>query len=179
MTVDTILQVVGIAAIALMIISIALSLTLSEVGWMILFATAFTLVIAIPSFATFLMADFLFPESVASAGWTGLLWLIVPASLASVILFDFLLDEITPRSLRGRIQNEPPFKITEAAMRGFFVALMLVAASRLVPDAAGVSVGAAISAGMFATFVRYYLGLYLDDSGDADLLAEEFAEEFE
>lgn len=179
MTVDTVLQVAGVVAIALMIISIALSLMLSEVRWMILFAAAFALSIAIPSSAALLAANLLFPESVTSAGWPEVLWLIIPASLASVILFDFLLDEIVPRPLRERIQSDPRFGIGEATGRGIFVALMLILASRLVPDAAGVSAGAALAAGMVAAFVRYYLGLYLDDSGDAGLLEEEFAEEFD
>lgn len=154
-------------------------LATSAVGLTAIFVAVFTLVIAVPATATFLAANFLFPEAVSFPTWTNLLWLVVPASFASVILFDFLLEEVMPRSLRGRIQSEPLLKLAEAVARGFFVALMLVAASRFVPDAAGVSFGAALAAGMVAAFVRFYLGMYLDDSGDAGLLIKEFGEEFD
>lgn len=154
-------------------------LATSEIGLTAIFVAAFSLVIAVPCAATLLAADFLFSASLTFTAWTQLLLLVLPASLATVILFDFLLDALIPRSIRIRIQSEPSFKIGETVARGLFVALMLVVASRLVPDAAGVSVGAAFAAGMAASFVRFYLGLYLDDSGDAGLLAEEFAEDLD
>ncbi len=107
------------------------------------------------------------------AGWSELFWLVVPSSVASVLLFDFLLDALMPRALRIRVKSDLRFGLGEALGRGLFIALMLISASRLVPDVAGASAGAALAASVVSAFVRFYLGLYLDGAGDPDLIEED------
>ncbi len=60
-------------------------------------------------------------------------------------------------------------------MGGFVTAVSLAMAARLIQDA-GLSVGAALAAGLIGAFVRYFAGLWIGEinlGGDVDLLDEE------
>ncbi|BBL80421.1 hypothetical protein RxyAA322_22750 [Rubrobacter xylanophilus] len=115
-----------------------------------------------------LAIGFLYPQAVISTGLSGLLWLVVMASTASVLLFDFLIDGFVLRALRRLTPSKAWVGIGEAFAGGIVTALTLALGAHLMPGVVELSDGAAFGAGQTSAFVRYYVGLYLRDTGDTD-----------
>jgi hypothetical protein len=164
------LRVLAVIVIAFGLLCVALTLLLSEAGIIALFVVAFVAVTAAGSGAALLAIDLLYPQAVDVSGFKELLWVVVSASLASVLLFDLLLEGLVLKVLRRWRMSMPAIELVEAVAQGLFTAASLVIVARLMPDAA-LSAGAALAAGLIGAFVRYYIGLYLGDRdfiGDTD-----------
>ena len=152
---------------------LALVLPLTRVGIMALFVAAFVVVSAVGSGAALLAIDFLYLQAVEVSGFLGLLRLVVPASLASVLLFDLLLEGLVLRVLRRWGMGMPAIEIVEVAAGGLVTAVSLAIVARLMPDA-GLSAAAALAAGLIGAFVRYFVELFLSDTnlGDTDFIED-------
>ena len=137
------------------------------------FAAAISAVTSAASGAALLAIGFLYPQAVAVPGLSGLLWLVIPASLSSVVLFDFWLEGWMLRILKFAGMGIPGIRIVEVFAEGVFLALALAVVAHLAPDT-GLSPGAALAAGLIGALVRYFAGLYLDDtvSGDTYFMDE-------
>jgi hypothetical protein len=90
-----------------------------------------------------------------------LLWLVIPASLSSVVLFDLWLVGLMLRILRFAGMSIAGIRIVEVFVEGVFIALALAVVAHLAPDA-GLSPGAALAAGLIGAFVHYFAGLYVE-----------------
>lgn len=163
-TVEYVLQ--GLAAIVIVVglLCSAVVLLLSEIGIVALFVAIFAVATAAGSGVALLAIDFLYPETMAVTGIAGLLWLVVPASLASVLLFDLGLEGLVLRLLRRRGMEASGIELLEAIAGGLVTALSLAVTARVLPEAR-LSAGAALAAGLTGAFVRYYIGLCLRDAG--------------
>ncbi len=161
--VEHVLQVLAGAVIVIGLVCGALVLLLSAPGLMALFVAAFVAVTAAGSGLALLAIDFLFSEAVDVSGIVDLLWLVIPASLASVLLFDLGLEGLMLRALQRLGLGMPRIEFIEAIAGGLFTAVSLVVTARLLPDA-GLSAGAALAAGLIAAFIRYYVGQWFLDT---------------
>lgn len=156
------MQGLAVVVIVVGLLCCAVVLILSEVGILALFVAAFLLATAAGSGAALLVVDFLYPETVIVSGLAGLLLLVVLASVASVLIFDLGLEGLVLRLLRRGGMDVPGIEVLEAIGGGLVTALSLAVAARVLPEA-GLSAGAALTAGLTGAFVRYYVGLYLRD----------------
>ena len=172
--------------IVFLVLAIVLNLIillLSAPGLMALFVTTFVVLRAAASGGTLLALDFLYPGAVYVAGLRELLMLVGVASLASVLLFDFGLEGLLLKALQRVGLSLPRIWGVETIVEGLVTDVMLVVAARLLTrfgpellgtSEVGLSVGAALAAGLISAFVRYFLGLCLSDTNLGD---EGFAEE--
>jgi hypothetical protein len=159
-------------------LSLATLLASNRAGFTVLFLVAFAAAISAvtsaASGAALLAIGFLYPQAVAVPGLSGLLWLVIPASLSSVVLFDLWLEGSMLRILKFAGMSISGIRIVEVFAEGVFIALALAVVAHLAPDA-GLSPGAALAAGLIAAFVRYFAGLYVEDmvfSGDTYFMDE-------
>ncbi|WP_273887265.1 hypothetical protein [Rubrobacter naiadicus] len=151
---------------------IAPVLLVTTAGIFVMLVTAFIATTAITSVVALLAIDFLYPQTVISAGLLDLLWLVVMASTASVLLFDFLIDGFLLWALRYLVSSKLWVGMGEAFAGGIVTALMLALCARLMPGGVELSAGAALAAAQISAFVRYYMGLYLGDTSDKDRYIE-------
>jgi hypothetical protein len=153
------------------ILSLAILLATNRAGLTVLlfvaFAAAISAVTSAASGAALLAIGFLYPQAVAVTGLPDLLWLVIPASLSSVVLFDLCLEGPMLRILKFAGMGIAGIRIVEVFAGGVFIALALAVVAHLAPDA-GLSPGAALAAGLIGAFVRYFAGLYLDDTAFGD-----------
>lgn len=158
---EYVMGIAAVVAIVVGLVSSGLVLLLSAPGLMAAFVVAWTLVAAVGSGTTLLAIDFLFPGAMDVSGLTGLLWLVVPASLASATLFDLVLEGGVLALLKRTGLDLRRIHLIEAFVGGVFLGLALVVTARFVPGV-GVSPAAALTAGLTAALARHYLGLWLD-----------------
>ncbi len=140
----------------------------------VVFSAVTSVVTAVSSGAAVLAMGFLYPQSVSVAGLSGLLWLVIPASLSSVVLSRLLLEGLMLlRDMKFPGISIPAIRIVEMFAEGAFLALALTVFAHLEPDAR-ISSGTALAASMIGAFVRYFAGLYVDelDPDDVWLLNE-------
>ncbi len=154
---ECVLQVVAAIVIVVGLICSALILLLSAPGLMALFVAAFVAVTAAGSGAALLAIDFLYPGAMDVPGPSELLWLVIPASLGSVVFFDLGLEGLMLRTLQRLGLGMPGIELIEAFAGGLFTAASLVVVAHLTLDAE-LSTGAALAAGLISAFVRYYIG---------------------
>ena len=152
--------------VLLTLLQLALLLIGTSVGILALFTAGFTIVRASSSGAVLLAADFLSPWMPDAAGLLNLLWLVVPASLLSVVLFDLTLDGPVLWLLRRIGLDELWVGIGEVVAGGLVAALMLEGSAHFVPNAAVLPASLALIAGMTCSFVLYCVELL---SLDTDL----------
>ncbi len=146
------------------LLQIALLVSFTRIGVIALFVGAFAFLTAAGSGVALLMMQVLYPQVAIVPGLSSLLWLVVPASLASVLLFDLLLEGLLLRALRAKGISLSAIWIVEAAVASLFTALSLVVTARLLV-VVELAPSAALVAGFFSAFVRYYLGLWIGDAG--------------
>lgn len=161
----------GLRAIAglvvfLALLQIALLLIGTSVGILVLFTMCFTIVRASSSGAVLLAVDFLSPQTLNAAGLLNLLWLVGPASLLSVVLFDLTLDGPVLWLLRRMRLNELWVGVGEVVVGGLVAALMLKGSAHFVHNAAVLPVSLALVTGIICSFVLYCVELL---SLDTDL----------
>lgn len=161
------MKVVAVVVIVFGTISAGLVLLMSAPGMMAAFVVAFASVAAVSAGATLLAIDFLYPEAVVVSGFVDLLWLVVPASLGSVVVFDFLLEGGLLALLKRTGLGLPRIWAIEAFLGGLFLALALGVTARFL-SGTELGVVAALTAGLISAFVRYYLGLWLGETGLED-----------
>lgn len=163
------MKVIAILVIVFGTISAGLVLLMTAPGLMAAFIVAFASVAAVGAGAALLAIDFFYPEAVVVSGFIDLLWLVVPASLVSVILFDFLLEGILLALLKRTGLDLPRIWMIEAFVGGLSLALALFVAARFLPET-DLSPIAALVAGLISAFVRYYVGLWFGEVnfGEAD-----------
>jgi hypothetical protein len=157
------MKVVAVVVIVFGTISAGLVLLMSAPGMMAAFVVAFASVAAVSAGATLLAIDFLYPEAVVVSGFVDLLWLVVPACLGSVVVFDFLLEGGLLAPLKRTGVGLPRIWAIEDFLGGLFLALALVVTARFLPGTE-LSPVAALAAGLISAFVRYYLGLWLSET---------------
>lgn len=177
--VEYVLRTVAIVVIVVGVISSGFVLLLSAPGLMAFFVAVLVAVTVLGSGAALLAIDFLYPHAVVVSGLPGLLWLVVPASLASVVVFNLSLERVMLRALRGWGVGLPRIRLVEGMLGSLSTALALAATARLLP-AVELSLVAALTAGMIGAFVRYYFGVWMDDAvlgGVAGAEADYFDEE--
>ena len=157
------MRVVAVIVIVFVTVSSGLVLLLTAPGLMVAFVVVFTSIAALGAGGTLLATAFLFPETVAVPGFVDLLWLVVPACLASVVVFDFF------KGIPALLERTglPLISMIETILRGLFVALALLAAARFLPGTA-LSPFAALAAGGISAFVRYYVELWFVEVGPGD-----------
>lgn len=153
-----------VVIIAFSLLQIALLMSFTRVGVFALFVGAFVFVTAALSGAALLTIQLLYPQAVVVPRLSSLMWLVVPASLASVLLFDLLLEGLLLRVLKLGGVGLSAIWIAETVMGGLFAALSLVMVARLL-TAVELAAGAALLAGFVSAFVRYYLGLWIGSVG--------------
>ena len=158
------LKFVAVVVIAFSLLQITLLMAFTRTGIFVLFVGAFVFMTAALSGMALLAVQLLYPQAVPVPGFSSLLWLVVPASLASVVLFDLLLEGLLLRALKSKGVGLPAIWVVEAAARGPFTALALVVVARLLTGVE-LAVGAALTAGFADSFVRYYLGLWVGEAG--------------
>ncbi len=110
--------------------------------------------------------DFLSPRTLDAAGLLNLIWLVVPASLLSVVLFDLTLDGPVLWLLRRMGLDELWVGVGEVVAGGLVAALMLKGSAHFVPSAAVLPASLALVAGIICSFVLYCVELL---SLDTDL----------
>lgn len=164
---------VAIITVVLGTVGAGLALLLTPPGLMAAFVAVWTLVAAVGSGTTLLAVDFLFPAAVDIPGLAGLLWLVVPASLASATLFDLVLEGGVLALLKRTGLDLACIHQIEALLGGVFLGLALVVTASLL-SGVGVSPVAALAAGLISAFTRYYLGMWLDGALGAGDGAESF-----
>lgn len=142
--------------------SIVVILLSSELGVFVLFIGAFTALNAAGSGVALLALGALYRGAAVFSELSGLLWLVVPASLASVLFFDLLLEGLVLRTLKHLSMELSTIWIVEFILGSLFTALSLGIVAYLIPSVE-LAVGAALAAGLFSAFLRYYLGLWLHD----------------
>ncbi len=164
----------GLAILVILglVINLAILLMLTRIGIVSLFALIFVTALALPSGTVLLTVNLLYPGSVIVNGLVGLLWLVGPAAVACVLLFDFLLERLVLRALKSAGLGLPRIWLAEAVLVGFALALSLIVAASFLPQTE-LSWETALVAGQIGAFVRYYLGLWLQDTdfgGDTDFM---------
>ncbi|QYJ16274.1 hypothetical protein Rxycam_02107 [Rubrobacter xylanophilus DSM 9941] len=175
---EYILAIPGVFVTFGVALSLVVLLLFTRAGFTAFVFLAFAVVIsALTSFVsgtTLAAIDFLYPQAVSVPGFWSLLLLVVLASLASTLLFDLWLEGLFLRVLKKLGMEISRIRAAEAFAEGLFIALALIVFARLLPEI-GLSVVAAVIAGMTGAFVRYFVGLYLDEaiSDDMDFLEEE------
>ncbi len=174
MMLEYVMKAVAVVVIAVGTISAGLVLLLSVPGLVASFVLAFVLVAAVCSGTTLLATDFLFPGVVDVSGLEELLWLVVPASLASAILFDLVLEGGVLELLKRTGLSLHRIHLIEASLGGVSLGLALVVTARFLPEVGASPV--ALAAGLIAAFTRYYLGVWLDGALDVGDGAEPFDE---
>lgn len=170
----------GVALVVVVFLSLC-TLLLTRVGRVALFVVTFAAAIAVPSGLALLATDFLYPGTGVVAGFGRLLWLVIPASVASVILFDLVLEGFVLRFLRRMGMALIRIRLLEAFLGGLFTALSLFVAAQLLPETKLYG-GAALVAGQTGAFARYYLGLWLGETnfgGDEAILDDMDFEELD
>ncbi len=174
MIAEYVLKAVAVVVILGGLLPLVLLLLFSRVGIVLLFVAALGSVTAVGAGATLLALDFLYPRSVTVSGFTGLLWLVVPASLASVLLFDMVLEELVLRALQQRGLGMGGIRLVEAFLGGLATALALMVTARLV-SGTEILTAAALVAGLISAFLTYFVGTWLRDidfGDDPELLEE-------
>ena len=167
-----VLKAVAIIVIAFGVISSGLLLLLSPPGLMALFIAMLVAVTVLGCGTALLAIDFLYPQTVVVPGLPGLLWLVVPASVASVVASDLLLEGTMLRVLRRWGMSMLRVRLVEVVLGGLVTALSLATTARLLSEAELASV-AALAAGLIGAFVRYYLGAWTDSMTFGDLAGRE------
>ncbi|CAN5599522.1 hypothetical protein BH24ACT18_BH24ACT18_21110 [soil metagenome] len=157
------MKVVAVVVIVFGTISAGLVLLMSAPGMMAAFVVAFASVAAVSAGATLLAIDCLYPEAGVLSCFVDLLWLVVPACLGSVVVFDFLLEGGLLAPLKRTGVGLPRIWAIEDFLGGLFLALALVVTARFLPGTE-LSPVAALAAGLISAFVRYYLGLWLSET---------------
>ena len=169
--IEYVLKAVAIIDIAFGAISSGLVL-LSPPGLMALFVTVLVVVTVLGCGTALLAIDSLYPQAVVVPGLPGLLWLVAPASVASVVLSDLLLEGTVLRVLRRWGMGMLRVRLVEVVLGGFVAALSLATTARLLSEAELASV-AALAVGLIGAFVRYYLGTWMDSTTFGDLAGRE------
>ncbi len=169
------LQTLGAVLLLGLLLNLAILMLFSRTGLFVLFAAVgFAIPTAVGVGATLAAVDFLYPGAVVVDGVARMLWLSALASVASTAAFDLGAEGLVLRVLRRLGLGMDGVRFVEAIVGSFFVAAALSATALLLPGAE-LSAGAAMAAGAVASFVRYFVGLYLDDKilGDPHTFDEE------
>lgn len=161
--VEYVLKAIAVVVLVVGVIGSGLVLLVTTAGLMTLFVALMVAVTTLSVGTALLAIDFLYPQAVVVSGFSGLLWLVVPASLASVVIFDLALEGVVLRVVRRWGLGMPRIRPVEGVLGGAATALALVVTARFVPDAE-LSPGAALLAGLIGAFVRYYLATWIDDT---------------
>ena len=133
----------------------------TEAQFFVLFAVVgFAVPTAVGTGGTLLVVSFLSPRAVVVDGFAGLLWLVVLASLISTVIFDLGAEGLLLRFLQRLGLSMNRIRLVEAIVGSFFIAAALYATALFLPNVR-LSIGAAVAAGAIASFVRYFIGLYL------------------
>ncbi len=170
------LKVLAVVVVVSGAIGSGLVLLLSPLGMAAAFVLTFALFSALGSGTALLATSFLFPGVVSFSSLSDLLWLVVPPSLASAILFDLVLERGLLSLLERTGLGLSRIHMTEAFVGGLFLGTALSVTAAFLTDVR-VSPAAALAAGLISAFIRYYLGLWLGDrlggSDDAELSDEQ------
>lgn len=163
------LRSVAVLVILLGLLQFALLLIGTGLGIFALFVAGFAIVRGFSSGTALLALGFLSPRALDAVRLSELLWLVGPASLLSVVLFDLALDGLTLRLLRLCGLGALGIGVGEVVAGGTVAALTLIGAARFVPGAAGLSVTSALVAGLTGSFVLYYIEMASSDAGSGHL----------
>lgn len=134
----------------------------TEIQFFVLFAVVASAVpTAITAGASLAFIGLLFPHSVVASGFADLLWLVVLASLISMVVFDLGAEGGLLWILQKLRASPGTIRIVEEMAASLFIAAALLVASLLIPDAE-LSVSTALITGLICGLVRYFLGLYVN-----------------
>ena len=136
----------------------------TEAQFFVLFAVVgFAIPTAVGAGITLAAVDFLYPQAVVVNGFTGFLWTVILASLASTVVFDLGAEGLLLKLLQRFGMGMNGIKLVEAVVGGVFIAVALYVTALFLPGTS-VSIGTALVAGVVSAFARYFIGLYLDDN---------------
>lgn len=169
------LQTLGAVLLLGLLLNLAILMLFSRTGLFVLFAAVgFAIPTAVGVGATLAAVDSLYPGAVVVDGVAGMLWLSALASVASTAAFDLGAEGLLLRGLRRLGLGMDGVRFVEAIVGSFLIAAALSTIALLLPDA-GLSAAGAMTAGVVASFARYFVGLYLEDKvlGDSHTFDEE------
>lgn len=162
---DTLLEYLPQAVVLLLIVGTFLffnyTRTGTELGFFVLIAViAFAIPTAIVAGVSLAVMDLLYPQGVAVGGFVDLLWMVVLASVVSMVVFDLGVEGLLLRALQKLGMGMNDIRVVEEIAASLFIALALFLVSALMPEAE-LSVGVVLVAGLICGLVRYMIGLYM------------------
>lgn len=144
----------------------------TEIQFFVLFAVvAFAMPTAIAAGASLAFIDLLFSQAVVVDGFGELVWLVVLASLISMVVFDLVVEGRLLWMLQKLGTSRGGIRVIEEIAASLFIAAALLGASLLIP-AAELSVSTILTTGLICGLVRYFLGRYFGKDSVEDSKSE-------